>query len=149
MRIGEILKSKGTNVVGLPPTSKVSEAISLMRDRNVGSVVVRDLHRHLLGILSERDIVLAIAQNGVQVANMYVTQLMATGSPIASVNDRVVDVMETITNNRVRHLPVIDRETDVVVGVVSIGDIVKARLAETKAENAILHDIARAHLMVA
>jgi CBS domain-containing protein len=149
MRINDILETKGSRVIGLPPTAKVPEAIRLMQENNVGSVIIQDLHHRLLGVLSERDILFAIARRGILATNMYVTQLMRVDTPVATVDDKIVDVMWTITSQRARHLAVVDGDTDMVVGVVSIGDVVKARLAEKAAETAVLQDLARARLIAA
>lgn len=144
MRLSEILRQKAFRIVGLPPSATAQEAANLMRTERVGAVLVRDYQGRLLGVLSERDLALAIADQGAELASARIGQLMATASPMASPADPVWQVMQIMTEQRVRHMPVV--EGDTIVGVVSIGDILKARLAEKVQENAVLQDIARARL---
>ncbi len=113
-----------------------------MQAEQVGAVVVRDYRGRLLGIVSERDLAIGVAAHGGDLFRMRVSALMAVDVPTAGPGDGVRDVMRTITERRARHLPVLEGET--VVGVVSVGDLLKARLAEKNQENAVLQDLARA-----
>ena len=149
MRIGDILKSKSTEVIALPPTAKVAEAITLMKRHNVGAVVIKDAQSRLLGVLSERDIVHALSGHGVLVSGMYVSQFMSTNGQDATMFDSVSSVMELMTRTRTLHLPIVDRANGTVVGLVSVGDVMKSRLEEKTIEVHTLQDMARAHLVAA
>jgi CBS domain-containing protein len=144
MRVSEILSKKSNVVVSLPPTASPLQAAALIKQETVGAVLIRDNRGRVLGILSERDLAVAIADLGPDIFSYAVSDLMSTGVATAKPTDSVRDVMRIMTERRARHMPVV--EGDRVVGVVSIGDILKSRLAEQTQENAVLHDVARAHL---
>ena len=136
MSIASILSSKGTAVFHVAPGMLVRAVIQILGERRIGAILVMDepdpasgnSSDRLLGILSERDVVRAMAQDGAAVldqpASSLMTKVLFTISPTAS----IADAMRIMTDHRVRHLPVI--EDHALVGVVSIGDIVKARLGE-------------------
>ena len=134
MSIASILSSKGADVVRVAPGMPIRAVVQLLGERGIGAVLVMDgleadgSPDRLRGILSERDIVRALAREGSAVLDLVASSLMTevlwTISPTAS----IADAMRIMTDNRVRHLPVIEDAT--LVGLVSIGDIVKARLGE-------------------
>ena len=136
MSIASILSRKGAYVVRVTPEMPIRAVVQLLGERGIGAVLVMDgLDRasdgspdRLRGILSERDVVRALAREGAAVLDLPASSLMTealwTISPTAS----IADAMRIMTDNRVRHLPVI--EDAALVGLVSIGDIVKARLGE-------------------
>ena len=137
MSIASILSSKGAHVFRVAPGMLIKVAVQILGERGIGAVLVMDgpddrspggVPDRLLGILSERDVVRAMARDGGAVLDMAVsdlmTQVLHTISPAAS----IADAMRIMTEHRVRHLPVIEDEA--LVGLVSIGDIVKARLGE-------------------
>ena len=144
MRLSAVLGEKPRRVIGLGPTAPLIEAAALMKHEAVGAVVVWDEHRRMLGLLSERDLALAIVQERLDLFQLMVSDLMNTGAPTGAPTDSVRDVVRLMTNRRARHLPVIDDGR--VVGVVSIGDLLKSRIMEKTQENAVLQDLARAHL---
>lgn len=144
MQVSEVLRNKVGHIVSLPPNASVIQAATLMKRETVGAILIRDDQGRILGVLSERDLALAIAALGPSLFNRHVDELMTVGVPTAKPGDSVRDVMRTMTERRARHMPVLEEET--VVGVVSIGDLLKSRLAEKIQENAVLHDLARAHL---
>jgi CBS domain-containing protein len=141
MRLSDVLHSKAARVVSLPPNASVAEAASLMKREGVGAVVIRDDEQGLLGLVCERDLVLAISAFARQLFDRQVGSLMALDVPTASPADPIQDVMRTMTERRARHLPVV--ENGRVIGVVSIGDVMKSRLSEKIQENAVLQDLAR------
>jgi CBS domain-containing protein len=141
MRLSDILRQKPDRVVTLPPTAPVMQAALLMKIEGVGAALIRDDKHRVLGVLSERDLVLGLASLGADVVTLSVGELMSTNPPTATPDDSVRDVMHTMTERRARHVPVLDGEE--VAGVVSIGDLLKSRLAEKIQENAVLLDIAR------
>ena len=102
---------------------------------------MRNADGSLIGLVSEREIVLGIAQHGAKILKMPVSGIMKAETPVASPTDTIVATLRLMTDQRVRHLPVV--EDGAVVGLVSIGDITKYRLAEKVAENDVLQDMAR------
>ncbi|HSZ52872.1 MAG TPA: CBS domain-containing protein [Caulobacteraceae bacterium] len=141
MRLFEILREKPFRLIALPPTATAIDAAALMKAEHVGAVLVLDDVGRLLGMVSERDLMLGIAADGPTLFRRRVAELMSVGGPSARPNDPVLHVMRTMTERRARHVPVLDGDT--VVGVVSIGDLLKARLAEKVQENAILQELAQ------
>jgi CBS domain-containing protein len=109
----------------------------------VGAILICDGGR-VLGVLSERDLALAVAVRGSELFKLTVGDLMSVEAPTATPDDSIRDVIQTMTEKRARHMPVL--QGDSVVGMVSIGDVLKSRLAEKIQENAVLQDLARARL---
>jgi len=142
MRIHEILSDKTNQVITLQSRALASQASALMLRERVGAVVVCEGER-IVGVLSERDLALAISQLGPDLFSRCVSELMAVDVPVAAPGDAVVDVMRMMTEKRARHIPVVEGGS--VVGMVSIGDILKSRLTEKIQENAVLQDLARVH----
>jgi CBS domain-containing protein len=143
MRLNEVLRNKSDHVVILPPTASVTQASALMKLERVGAVLVCDGGR-ILGILSERDLAVAVSELGSHLFSLRISELMSVDVPTAAPGDAVIDVMRMMTEKRARHVPVVDGGS--VVGMVSIGDVLKSRLAEKIQENAVLQDLARAHI---
>jgi CBS domain-containing protein len=143
MRLKDVLRSKPDHVVTLPPSASLTKASNLMRLERVGAILICEGQR-VLGILSERDLALAIAELGPDIFSRTVGDLMTVDAPTAAPTDAVIEVMRMMTEKRARHVPVVDGVS--LVGVVSIGDVLKSRLAEKIQENAVLQDIARARL---
>mmetsp|Transcript_24093 Transcript_24093/g.33843 ORF Transcript_24093/g.33843 Transcript_24093/m.33843 type:complete len:143 (-) Transcript_24093:47-475(-) len=131
MLVQDILKTKGGEVHTIGPDETVSEAARQLTERRIGSVVVQDGDR-LAGILSERDIVRAVAARGGACLEERVSALMTTSVVTCTRDQTIADVMEMMTSGRFRHVPVI--EDAKLVGVISIGDVVKHRLDETQEE---------------
>ena len=144
MRVSEILNNKGSAVVSLPPTASLLQAAALMKRETVGAILIRNSRGQVLGVLSERDLAVAIAELGHNIFSYPVGELMSASVPTAKPGDSVRDVMRIMTERRARHIPVVDAGD--VVGIISIGDVLKSRLDEQSQENAVLHDMARAHL---
>ena len=143
MRLNQVLQSKPDHVVILSPKASVSQASALMMTERVGAILVCEGGR-ILGILSERDLAVAISVRGTELFGLRIGELMSVEVPTAAPGDAVIDVMRMMTEKRARHVPVVDGES--VVGMVSIGDVLKSRLAEKIQENAVLQDLARAHI---
>jgi CBS domain-containing protein len=141
MRLFEILRDKPFRLIALPPTAAAIDAAALMKAEHVGAVLVLDDAARLLGVVSERDLVLGVAADGPTLFRRRVAELMSVGGPTARPSDSVLHVMRAMTERRARHVPVLDGDT--VVGVISIGDLLKARLAEKTQENAILQELAQ------
>lgn len=134
MIVSQILRSKGSAVLAIAPDASAVEAARTMNERRVGALVVRRGHGKLEGIISERDIVTAVAEHGSDATERPVRALMTPAERLITCNpaDTVDRIMAVMTDRRVRHLPVM--EGGRLAGIISIGDVVKARLSETLAE---------------
>ena len=126
--VAAILKHKGYHVSTTDPTARVSEVAAMLSERRIGAVLVIDKAEQLLGIVSERDIVRALAANGAKTLEMTAGQLMTRAVQVTHPDTTVYEAMQIMTTGRFRHLPVFDH--DMLVGVVSIGDVVKARIMQ-------------------
>jgi len=133
MTVQQVLKSKGdVTVVTVPSTATLSDAAAVLSARRIGAVVVSDDGQRPLGILSERDIVRELGRRGPGCMSDPVTRVMTTKLVTCTRADLANDVMQRMTDGRFRHMPVMEGE--VMVGVISIGDVVKMRLAELSME---------------
>ncbi|MBP2311966.1 CBS domain-containing protein [Azospirillum soli] len=139
--VADVLNHKGRSVVSILPSESVETAARLLTDKRIGAVVVRDRRGKLIGILSERDIVRAVALRGADAMEHTVEDLMTKTVKTCRPADTIKEVMQMMTLRRHRHVPVCDDAGDL-VGVVSIGDAVKARLDEQAHEVAVLKDLA-------
>jgi CBS domain-containing protein len=133
MTVARILNDKGRDVATAQPHRTLMEAARVLAEKRIGALVVVDPHHAILGILSERDIVRALAAGGADVLGDAVSRHMTARVVTCTERDLIVEVMERMTNGRFRHMPV--EENGRLAGIVSIGDIVKQRLAETAAES--------------
>ncbi|MGP6085996.1 CBS domain-containing protein [Antarctobacter jejuensis] len=133
MQVHQILKSKGTDgVFTVKPGTTVAEAAAILADKRIGTVVISDDGKKALGILSERDIVRELAASGGACLDATVETYM-TPDPFSCTRDAVADeILSQMTEGRFRHMPVI--ENGEMVGLVTLGDVVKARLSELSAE---------------
>lgn len=135
MRVSEIVRRKGTDVVTIDPDAPVSELVQLLNQHHIGAVVALDAERHLVGIVGERDIVRGLGEQGPSVLEQPVRSLMTTDVHTCTPGDDVHSLAERMTELRIRHLPVTSGAEDPdVVAIVSIGDIVKSRLEELEHE---------------
>jgi CBS domain-containing protein len=141
MSISDILEHKGNRVVKAAPMDTVQSAVGLLAEHRIGAVVVEDARMHPVGIFSERDFVNAVARFGAGALTMTLDKLMSTRIVSCRPSDRVESAMATMTLAKIRHLPVIDH--DRLVGIVSIGDLVKHRLDEKALEADVLLDLTR------
>lgn len=132
MLVTEILKQKGDLVFSCSPQETMGQAASLLQSRGIGAMVVLDAKENVAGIISERDIVRAVAQSGAASLTAPVASFMSTGIVYAEPHEALDVLMSRMTDRRIRHLPVC--KDGKLVGVVSIGDLVKAKIAETVAE---------------
>jgi CBS domain-containing protein len=133
MTVAKILKSKGTDdVVTVKPGTTVADAARVLSDKRIGTVVVSPDGRAALGILSERDIVREIGRRGPTCLNDKVEQMMTTKLLTCTREDRVEAVLTTMTKGHFRHMPVV--EAGALVGLITLGDVVKQRLAELAME---------------
>jgi CBS domain-containing protein len=126
--VAAILKHKGYNVSTVDPIAPISSVAALLAERRIGAVLVMDNAEQMLGIVSERDIVRALAANGARTLEMTAGQLMTRAVQVVHPETTVDQAMQMMTAGRFRHLPVIDHDT--LIGLISIGDVVKARIME-------------------
>lgn len=138
MTAEDILKRKGHDVIAVPATSTVREAADVLADKNIGSLIVTDPNEQLIGVLSERDIVHALAAKGGNSLHVTVRDIIEANPATCAPDDKVKDLIAFVTRKRVRHLPVLDDDT--LVGVISVGDLLKTRLEEMQTEQQILRD---------
>lgn len=139
MRISEVIRRKGAEVVTIRPEVTVTDLLTLLAERNIGAVVVStDEGRTIAGIVTERDVVRHLNSDGAQVLDEPVAALMTTEVLTCSVEDDLQTLARTMTDKRIRHLPVV--EDGELLAIVSIGDIVKNRIDELQAENEQLVD---------
>jgi CBS domain-containing protein len=140
MSVSTILKNKGNNVFTIRPEHSIADTASLLTAKRVGVAVVCDAKGKVLGVVSERDIVKAIAQFGKGALEMAVRNVMSTPALTCKLDDQAKKVLEVMTDKRVRHLPVLEGEE--LVGIVSIGDAVNLRLQQAQTEVGVLRDFA-------
>ena len=133
MTVAKILKSKGTtDVFTIAPGAKVAEAASLLSEKRIGSLVVSEDGRKVLGILSERDIVREIGKRGPGCLKEAVSEMMTRELVTCERSEGADDVLSKMTKGRFRHMPVIENAE--MVGIITLGDVVKYRLEEVKME---------------
>jgi CBS domain-containing protein len=133
MLVSQILKSKSDDgVVTIPPGTSVAKAAEVLSSRRIGALVVSPDGKRVSGILSERDVVRELGRRGVACLTDTVDSLMTAKIVSCARGDQTDDVLQKMTDGRFRHMPVL--EGDEMVGLISIGDVVKARLMELAAE---------------
>ncbi|MQY30595.1 CBS domain-containing protein [Nocardia aurantia] len=132
MRISEILRRKGAEVVTIVPEATVRELLGVLAERNVGAVVVSRGGGTVDGIVSERDIVRRLHTVGAELLDRPVADIMTAVVHTCSPEDRVESLRSTMTEHRVRHLPVL--RDGRLAGIVSIGDVVKSAISELQTE---------------
>ena len=132
MLVTTILNGKGSDVVSVSPSDTISVVAAVLSAKRIGAALVRDPNGAVLGIISERDIVDGIAQSRGDCLDMQARDLMTADLLTCSPDDTVDELMQKMTERRVRHLPVM--KEGVLIGIVSIGDLVKSRISELKSE---------------
>jgi CBS domain-containing protein len=132
MLVSQILKVKGDLVFTATPQETIGAAAALLHSRRVGAMVIVDAEDAVAGILSERDVVRAVAEKGGAALSQPISSCMTQDVVFASPTETVDSLLERMTDRRLRHLPVL--KDGRLVGIVSIGDLVKSKIAETEAE---------------
>jgi CBS domain-containing protein len=132
MFVSDILAQKGGLVFAVTPGTSVAQLSQQLSTRRIGSVLVLDGEGSVAGIVSERDLVRAMASHGAKAMELEARQVMTREVVTCDPDDSIDQVMQTMTSGRFRHLPVVRHGE--LLGLVSIGDVVKARLEETKHE---------------
>jgi CBS domain-containing protein len=138
MMVKTILSEKGDKVVTIKPTATLEHAIATLAEHRIGALVVLGADQRVIGILSERDIIRALAERGAGSLKEPLASTMTREVVTCSSADTMSDLMERMTHGRFRHIPVVDQ--DRLVGIISIGDVVKQRLGEMARESDALRD---------
>ncbi len=138
MTVSIILANKGREVVSIEPNASLAEAVRLLGGKRIGAALILGADRRIAGIISERDIVRVLAERGAAVLEEPVSQTMTRKVESCNESDTVAHIMERMTQGKFRHMPVVDQGQ--VVGLVSIGDIVKHRLHEMERESTAMRD---------
>ena len=141
MKVKDILAAKGGDVIGIEPSANLEAAAKLLSKHRIGVVVIRGAGGRLAGILSERDIVRTVAAQGAQALTHSVGQVMTRDVVTCSENDACAEIMERMTSHKFRHLPVLRDNT--LIGLISIGDVVKERVDEIERESEAMRDYIR------
>lgn len=137
MTVRSILNTKGHEIISVAPDAKLSAAVKILSERRIGAVLVMSQQR-MEGILSERDIVRVVGERGAAALEESVRDVMTRKVVSCKPSDTVGAIMEKMTSGKFRHLPVI--EGDRIVGLISIGDVVKSRVREFEHEQEALRD---------
>ena len=138
MTVKTILSTKGGDVISIEPTASLETAVKTLAKHRIGALLVLGPDRRVVGILSERDVVRALGEQGADVLTMPLAQVMTRKVVTCGETETVGTIMERMTTGKFRHVPVV--EQDQVVGIISIGDVVKHRLHEMDQESAALRD---------
>ena len=141
MTVHSILTRKGSTVCIIEPTASLAEAAKSLAHHGIGALVVMGAEGQTVGIISERDIVRALSAMGRAALEMPVAEIMTRKVTTCSRNDKLVDLMRRMTEGKFRHFPVIEEGR--LVGIVSIGDVVKSRLEELEQESNALREYIR------
>jgi CBS domain-containing protein len=138
MTVKAIMSRKGSDVLTIEPTATLAAAVKLLAERRIGAVVITGPDRQVIGILSERDIVRALAASGPAALDQQVGQVMTRKVMTCSEAETIASLMERMTQGKFRHLPVVERGR--LAGIISIGDVVKFRLQEMEQESSALRE---------
>ena len=138
MNVEHILAAKGRDVLTIEPDRTLADAARALTERKIGAVVIADAGRAVLGILSERDIVRAVAREGAAALDHPVSRYMTAKVVTCTGHSSINELMEVMTERKFRHVPIV--ENGRLIGLVSIGDIVKFRVAEIESESRALRE---------
>jgi CBS domain-containing protein len=140
MTVADILRSKGTTVKTVRPDETAHELAEQLRAARIGAAIVSHDGSSIDGIISERDLAYGLAAHGSKLPSVAVEKLMTKVVVVCSPEDTIVDIMSVMTQRRIRHLPV--KNGDQLIGIISIGDVLKHRLGEMQLEANVLRDYA-------
>lgn len=130
MLVKHILQDKGRDVIVIAPGATMAEAAQMLAEKRIGVVIVKGAEGALAGILSERDVVRAVGTDGPLALGHNITVYMTKSVATCRQTDTIEELMEMMTRGRFRHVPVLD-DDKMLCGLISIGDVVKTRIAET------------------
>ncbi len=138
MKVSDILGTKGNAVATISPEAKISNFVRSLKREGRGAMVVSEDSVQVVGIISERDIVRGLVEDGAELLEKRVLDLMTSPVKTCTLDANIKEIMAVMTRSRIRHLPVV--EVSRLVGIVSIGDVVKNRLEEVELEADVLRD---------
>ena len=138
MTVKSILAAKGGDLISIEPTATVDAAVKTLAKHRIGALLVLGPDHRVIGILSERDIVRVLAEQGADVLRQPLSQVMTRKVVTVGPSETVGAIMEGMTSGKFRHVPVVDEEQ--LIGIISIGDVVKHRLHEMEQESAALRN---------
>jgi CBS domain-containing protein len=141
MTVRAILSRKGNDVATIEPNAPLAAAMKILAERRIGALVITGADQRIVGILSERDIVRTLAERGPKALDEPLADVMTRKVVTCSQSETVCEIMERMSSGKFRHVPVVEQGR--LVGIVSIGDIVKSRLEEMEREQAAMHDYIR------
>jgi CBS domain-containing protein len=141
MTVNDILSQKGNQVLTIEPAATLATAVQMLAQRRIGALVVTGADHRIVGIISERDIVRVLGEKGTAVLGAPVAEVMTRKVVTCGRNETIAEIMERMTGGKFRHVPVIEHGR--LVGIVSIGDVVKARLSELEYEQDALREYIR------
>ncbi len=138
MKVSDLLGSKGNAVATIRPEAKISTVVRRLKLEGIGAMVVSEDSVQVVGIISERDIVRGLVEDGAELLEKRVLDLMTSPVKTCTLDANIKEIMAVMTRSRIRHLPVV--EDSRLVGIISIGDVVKNRLEEVELEADVLRD---------
>lgn len=146
MQVSDLLRQKGTEVITIPGTAMAREAMGKLVEHRIGAIIVTDEEGAPQGIVTERDFLWLSFKQGDAFRELPVSEIMTRKMIVCLLTDSLDYAMTVMTTNRIRHLPIL--EGPKLVGIISIGDVVKATLSETLATNKYLQDYVYGHYTV-
>ena len=132
MSVAQILKGKGNNIFSVVESQTVMTALQVMTEYKIGVVLVKDQNGELVGVASERDVARNLPNRGGALLDDSIASIMTRDVIVCKPSDSIEDIMALMTSNKIRHLPVMNGKD--LIGIISIGDVVKQRIAETELE---------------
>jgi len=141
MTVNDILSQKGNQVLTIEPAATLAAAVEMLAQRRIGALVVTGADHRIVGIISERDIVRVLHEKGTAVLGTQVAEAMTRRVVTCDRNETIAEIMERMTGGKFRHVPVVEHGR--LAGIVSIGDVVKARLSELEHEQDALREYIR------
>jgi CBS domain-containing protein len=141
MNVKNILAQKGDEVLTIEPAATLASAMEILARRRIGALVITGADRRIVGIISERDIVRVLVERGIEMLQSSVSEIMTRKVVSCGQNETIAEIMGRMTAGKFRHVPVVEQGR--LIGIVSIGDVVKARLEELETEQDALRDYIR------
>jgi CBS domain-containing protein len=142
-KVGDLLKEKGHAVYSIEDTKRLKDAVKLFNAKRVGALIVLNEEEEIQGIITERDILMRLAQTEGEIKNINVKNVMTSKDKliVGTPEDSIDYIMKVMTTNRIRHIPIVGGESQArLEGLISIGDVVKALLSDVGYENKLLKD---------
>jgi CBS domain-containing protein len=138
MTVSVILAGKGRDVTTIEPNATLSAAVGMLAEKRIGALLILGADHRVVGVLSERDIVRALAERGAEALGEPVSRTMTRNVSTCTEKETISSIMERMTEGKFRHVPVVEQGR--LVGIVSIGDVVKHRVREMEQDSAAMHD---------